>query len=85
MADPQAANPQTEIIAFLRDAASYPGGAAPAETIETHISIVFLAGNRAYKLKRAIKYSYVDFSTVERRRAACIAELAVNRRTAPQL
>jgi aminoglycoside phosphotransferase family enzyme/predicted kinase len=85
MPAPQAADPQAEVIAFLRDPASYPGPAAPVETIETHISILFLAGSRAYKLKRAVKYSYVDFSTMEHRRAACTAELAVNRRTAPQL
>ena len=76
---------QAEIVAFLRDPSSYPGVAGPVETIETHISIVFLAGNRAFKLKRAVKYSYVDFSTVAQRQAACTAELRVNRRTAPQL
>src|SRR5262249_54157689 len=46
---------------------------------------VFLAGDRAYKLKRAVKYSYLDFSTVDRRRTACEAEFALNRRTAPDL
>jgi aminoglycoside phosphotransferase family enzyme/predicted kinase len=46
---------------------------------------VFLAGDRALKLKRAVKLPYLDFSTVARRRAACEAELAVNRRTAPDL
>lgn len=76
---------QREIIGFLREASSYPGAAGPVETIETHISIVFLTGNRAYKLKRAIKYPYADFSTPALRRAACAAELALNRRTAPQL
>src|SRR2546423_2888783 len=76
---------QAEIVGFLRDPSSYPGVGGPVETIEPHISIVFLAGNRAYKLKRAVKYSYVDFSTVAQRQAACTAELRVNRRTAPQL
>jgi len=79
------AEPQDEVVAFLRDPASYPGVTGPVETIETHISRVFLAGRRAYKLKRAVKYSYVDFSTVALRRAACTAELNLNRRTAPQL
>ncbi|HEX6442675.1 MAG TPA: AAA family ATPase [Stellaceae bacterium] len=79
------ADPQQEVIAFLRDPASYPGVTGPIETIETHISRVFLAGRRACKLKRAVKYSYVDFSTVALRRAACTAELNLNRRTAPQL
>ena len=76
---------QRDVVAFLRNPSSYPPGAGPVGIIETHASIVFLAGNRAYKLKRAVKYPYLDFSTVERRRAACAAELMLNRRTAPQL
>ena len=76
---------QRETIQFLRDPASYPAGAAPIEVVETHASIVFLAGRYAYKLKRAVKYPYLDFSTVARRQAACAAELRLNRRTAPQL
>ena len=76
---------QAETIAFLQDPASYGGEAEAVERIETHISVVFLAGGFAYKLKRAVRYSYLDFSTVEKRAAACAAELALNRRTAPAL
>jgi len=76
---------QAETIAFLQDPASYGGETAPVEHIETHISAVFLVGGFAYKLKRAVRFSYLDFSTVEKRAAACAAELALNRRTAPQL
>jgi aminoglycoside phosphotransferase family enzyme/predicted kinase len=76
---------QRDVIAFLRDPSSYPPGAGPVEIIETHASLVFLAGDRAYKLKRAIKYPYLDFSTAALRLAACTAELMLNRRTAPQL
>jgi len=47
--------------------------------------MVFLAGDFAYKLKRAVRYSYLDYSTRELRRRACEAELALNRRTAPTL
>jgi len=74
---------QAAVVAFL----SSPGahGAEPVETIETHASIVFLSGRRAWKLKRAVRYDYLDFSTVERRRAMCEAELRINRRTAPSL
>jgi uncharacterized protein len=57
----------------------------PAEIIQTHVSLVFLAGDCAHKLKRAMKFPYLDFSTVEQRRVACEAELALNRRTAPKL
>ncbi len=76
---------QREIVAFLSDPSSYPSGSGPVDIIETHASIVFLAGAHAYKLKRAVKYPYLDFSTAARRRAACTAELRLNRRTAPQL
>ena len=76
---------QQDVIAFLRDPASYPPGRAPVEIIETHASLVFLAGGYAYKLKRAVKYPYLDFLTPALRQAACSAELKLNRRTAPQL
>ncbi|MBB6252310.1 AAA family ATPase [Nitrospirillum iridis] len=75
---------QTETLAFL----AYPeafGARGRVERIDTHISHVFLAGDRAYKLKRAVRYSYLDYSTVERRRHFCLAELSVNRRFAPHL
>jgi aminoglycoside phosphotransferase family enzyme len=76
---------QDEVIAFLRRPASYGLDRSAVEIVETHCSVVFLAGDRAYKLKRAVKYPYLDFSTPERRQAACEAELALNRRTAPEL
>jgi len=69
--------------AFLADPASH--GGAVVERVETHAAIVFLAGERAYKLKRAVRYPYLDYSTVARRRAACLEELRLNRRTAPSL
>src|ERR1700745_1859673 len=80
------AQTQDEVIAFLRRPESYglDEGAVIA-TAETHISIVFLAGEHAYKLKRAVKFPYLDFSVAELRHAACESELALNRRTAPQL
>lgn len=76
---------QSAVIAFLRDPSSYGATVKRVELIETHISLVFLAGERAYKLKRAVRYPYLDFSSAERRRGACEAELALNRRTAPSL
>jgi uncharacterized protein len=76
---------QGEVIAFLRNPTSYDAGVERVDVIETHISLVFLAGSRAFKLKRAVRLPYLDFSTVERRREACAAEFALNRRTAPSL
>ncbi len=74
---------QREVVAFLMSPAAH-GGAA-VERADTHISIVVLAGARALKLKRAVRFDYVDFSTPALRRAACEAEVRVNRRTAPAL
>jgi uncharacterized protein len=52
---------------------------------QTHAAIVFLAGDRALKVKRAVRYPFLDFSSLEKRRAACEVELAINRKFAPQL
>lgn len=75
---------QTEVIAFLSAPATYavPG---PVQRIDTHAAIIFLAGAFAYKLKRAVRYPYLDFSTIGKRKTVCEAELALNRRTAPEL
>ena len=77
------ADDQSETIAFLEHGNSASGGAS--EVVRTHISLVFLVADRAFKLKRAVRFPYLDFSTAERRRAACEAELELNRRTAPGL
>ncbi|HEB79006.1 MAG TPA: hypothetical protein ENI79_00835, partial [Rhodospirillales bacterium] len=76
---------QDEAIRFLSSPEAYGGGATNVDRVETYISVVFLAGGRAFKLKRAVRFSYLDFSTPQLRRAACQAEVAINRRTAPDL
>ena len=74
---------QTDVVEFLASPATH--AAATVERIDTHSAIVFLAGKRAYKLKRAVRFDYLDFSTSERRRAMCDAEVRLNRRTAPDI
>ncbi len=76
---------QSAVIGFLSRGASYGLPDVAPKRIETHASVVFLVGDRAYKLKRAVKYSYLDYSTVAARDRFCHAELALNRRTAPAL
>jgi len=76
---------QSDVIQFLEKPESYGCRTGGVERIDTHSAVVFLVGDRAYKLKRAVKYSYLDNSTVERRRRHCEAELTLNRRTAPEL
>ncbi|RUY91856.1 aminoglycoside phosphotransferase [Mesorhizobium sp. M7A.F.Ca.CA.001.12.2.1] len=75
---------QQGAAAFLLDSASY-GANGPVEAIETHISCIFLVGQRAYKMKRAVKLPYVDFSTPDLRLAACEKEVELNSKTAPDL
>lgn len=75
---------QDEIIEFLEDGRAW-GNKWRVRRIDTHAASVFLAGDRAWKLKRAVRLPYLDFSTCERRRAALETELELNRRTAPQL
>jgi uncharacterized protein len=74
---------QTATIEFL--AASSTHGGAAVDRLETHASMVFLAGELAYKLKRAVRFDYLDFSTSERRREMCEAEVRLNQRTAPSI
>jgi len=80
------AAPQREVIDFLETPEAHGAPATATVTrIETHISVIFLVGDDAYKLKRAVRFDYLDFSTLEARRRACEAEIAINRRTAPML
>lgn len=71
-------------IDFLSRPATY-GVSGPVERIETHISIIFLAGAKAYKMKKALKLPYVDFSTAAIREEACRKEVTLNSKTAPSL
>lgn len=74
----------SEVLAFLAERLRAPGAEAP-ETVQTHISILLLGRDRVYKLKRAIRLPYLDFSTPGLRLDACREEVALNRRTAPAL
>lgn len=76
---------QQDVIAFLSNPASFDAGLQSVQQCETHGSIVFLAGERAYKLKRAVKFPYMDYSTVDRRRDMCLRELQINGRIAPMI
>ncbi len=83
--DHQGPRGHDDVLAFLTAAATHGGPAASVGLRETHISVVVLAGALAWKLKRAVRFPYLDFSTPELRLAACRRELELNRRTAPQL
>jgi len=72
-------------IAFLSDGRNLPGSPRSVEVRETHMSWVFLTPDRVYKLKKPVRFPYLDFSTPERRAAACRAEDRLNRRLAPDV
>ncbi len=76
---------QSDVIAFLGSPATYGADIDTVDRIETHGALVFLAGERAYKLKRAVKLPYMDFSTLEKRAAACRHEIDRNRPAAPDI
>jgi uncharacterized protein len=76
---------QAEVIAFLAEPASYKPQPETVKRIDTHGAMVFLAGDRAYKIKRAVKYPYMDFSTLKKRQLVCEKEIAVNRKNAPDI
>lgn len=75
---------QLRIIAALEDGSAVGAGQA-MRRIDTHMSHIFLGEGRAYKLKRALRHPFADMTSVEGRRAACEAELAVNAKLAPGL
>lgn len=75
---------QKPTTAFLARGKTY-GCDEPVEVRETHISRLFLVGSRVFKMKRAVKLPYVDFSTPELRLQACFREVALNSRTTPDL
>lgn len=75
---------QADVVAFLADPSSY-AGVCRVDRFETHGNLVFLAGSDAWKIKRAVRFPYMDFSTLEKRRVACEREIEVNRKLAPDL
>lgn len=81
--DQHIAEDQSDVASLLSDPATHDGQAVTR--IDTHGAMVFIAGDRAYKIKRAVRYSYMNFSSLALRQLACAREVVLNRRTAPML
>jgi len=77
------AETQEAVLAFLADPATH--GGTKVRRIDTHAASVFLAGERVLKVKRAVRFPFLDYSTLPKRKAACEAELAVNAPYAPEI
>ncbi len=71
------------LLAALAHPESYPEPVNRVEVRQTHLSVVFLAGAHAYKIKKPVRFPFVDFSTLERRQFFCAEEVRLNRRLAP--
>ena len=63
----------------------YPHRPAAVTVEQTHISFVFLAGDQVYKIKKPVRFSFLDFSTLDRRRRLCHEEVRLNRRLAADI
>jgi hypothetical protein len=72
---------QENVFAFLGDPTVHPD----TQRIDTHAASVFLQGDRALKIKRAVRFPFLDYSTLARRKSACDEELRINRPFAPQI
>jgi aminoglycoside phosphotransferase family enzyme len=70
-------------VRFLGRPASYAGAPGDVVAVETHMSWVFLAGERAFKLKKPVSFPFLDFSTLAARETSCREEVRLNRRLAP--
>jgi aminoglycoside phosphotransferase family enzyme len=72
-------------VAFLSAPAAYPERTRRVDVLETHMSWVFLTDAHAYKLKKPVRYGFLDYTTVKARKLNCDRELELNRRLAPDV
>ena len=77
--------PDTVNISALFDYLSRRNSDTQPRLIETHISWVLIAGEFAYKIKKPVKFAFVNFLTLDRRKHFCEEEIRLNRRFAPEI
>jgi aminoglycoside phosphotransferase family enzyme len=76
---------QNKVVEALLKTDSYPEETNKIELIQTHISFVFVTDNFVYKVKKAVNFGFLDFSTLENRHLYCQKELEINKRLCPQI
>src|SRR5680860_517335 len=74
-----------KVCSFLSNPTTYGHGQKPVKVIKTHSAVIFLGPDLAYKIKQPVKYAYLDFSTLAKRKAACLRELKINQPLAPSI
>lgn len=73
------------LLEELKSQSAYPHPISSTHLLQTHISWVFLTGEYAYKIKKPVKFSFLDFSTREKRKESCEEEVRLNRRLCPEV
>jgi uncharacterized protein len=76
---------QKQAVDALLTPQAYPQNPGNIELIQTHISFVFLTKKHVYKVKKAVNFGFLDFSTLDKRRMFCLKELELNRRLCPEI
>jgi aminoglycoside phosphotransferase family enzyme len=76
---------QKIVIDALLTPEAYPENPGEIGLIQTHISFIFVTTNFVYKVKKAVNFGFLDFSTLEKRRFFCEKELELNRRLCPDV
>ncbi len=76
---------QKQVVQALLQPNAYPEETGKIELVQTHISFVFLTKNHVYKVKKAVNFGFLDFSTLDKRRFFCEKELELNRRLCPEI
>src|SRR5215831_21079505 len=74
---------QEEVFALLANPATH--GQQPVKRIDTHAAVLFLTRDRVLKVKRAVRFPFLDFSTLDKRKAVCEAEIEANRPFTPDI
>jgi aminoglycoside phosphotransferase family enzyme len=72
-----------EKVALLSSVSAYPHAPPDVHIVETHMAYVFLAGQFAFKMKKPVRYEFLDFTSLAAREFTCREELRLNRRLAP--
>jgi len=73
----------SDLLAFMRDPASYPHLPQEVREVHTHASLVFIVPPYVYKIKKPVDLGFLDFSSLEKRRHFCAREVELNSRLAP--
>ena len=76
---------QNEVVDALMKPEAYDEDPGTIELVQTHISFVFLTSKFVYKVKKAVNFGFLDFSTLDKRRFFCEKELQLNRRLCPDI